>query len=111
MLTEATRPGEFLLSEGSGAISRDAVTIGAGDLPAGQVLGKVTASGNYVAYDPGASDGSEVAAAILYGAADATDGAVQAVAVTYHAEADGGQLTGLDDAAIDQLSDNYIKIR
>lgn len=43
MRTEATRPGEFLLSEGPGAISRDRGTIAANlTLDAGTVLGKRT---------------------------------------------------------------------
>lgn len=43
MRTEATRPGEFLLSEGPGAISRDRGTIAANlALDAGTVLGKRT---------------------------------------------------------------------
>ena len=35
-------------------------------LPAGQVLGIVTASGQYAPYDDAATDGTEVAVAILY---------------------------------------------
>ena len=35
------------------------------DYKIGQVLGKVTASGKYVQYDDAASDGSEVAAAVV----------------------------------------------
>ncbi|SFD67841.1 Bacteriophage lambda head decoration protein D [Thiohalospira halophila DSM 15071] len=111
MLEEAIRNGEMIISEGPGAISRDTVTIGTGNLPAGQVLGKVTATGNYVAYSSGATDGSEVAAAILYAPADASGGAVDAVAVTRLAEIDSNVLTGLDDSATDQLADNYIIVR
>ena len=45
--TEATRAGEFLLSEANGTRSRESVTVTGGSYPAGQVLGKVTASGKY----------------------------------------------------------------
>ncbi|MNR55340.1 hypothetical protein D3C85_1756860 [compost metagenome] len=45
----------------------------------GTVLGKVTASGKYVALAPAASDGSEDAAAVLYGHADATAGDAKGV--------------------------------
>jgi hypothetical protein len=44
------------------------------NLKRGCVLGKVTASGKYVAHDDGASDGSEVIAAILAEDTDATSG-------------------------------------
>jgi hypothetical protein len=47
-------------------ITRAAVTVQAGEsLPTGSVLGKITATGKYVAYDPDATDGSQTAAAIL----------------------------------------------
>ena len=71
VLVETRHPAEFILSEATGQRSRDAVTIasGAGIIAAGTVLGKVTATGKYVASAIGASDGSEVPAAInIYGA-------------------------------------------
>ncbi|MDU0792209.1 head decoration protein, partial [Pseudomonas aeruginosa] len=51
--TEGFHAGEFLLSEGAGSISREQVTLAATAkaLPAGQVLGIVTASGQYAPYD------------------------------------------------------------
>ena len=79
VLVETRHPGEFILSEANGQRSRETITLasGAGVIAAGTVLGKVTASGKYVASAVGASDGSEVPAAInIYGAdassADAT---------------------------------------
>jgi hypothetical protein len=97
-LNETNRAGEFLLAEGNGYISRAEITIAAaaGAMPAGQVLGKITASGKYVAYNNGASDGTEVAAGILYApvadlAADQT-----AAAIVRHAEVSSAMLTGLD---------------
>lgn len=109
MATESIRSGEFLLSEGNGHISREDITVasGAGVLGAGQVLGKVTLSGKYTAYAPAASDGSEVAAGILYGQVDAAIADVKGVAVVRLAEIKEVSLTGLDaDAETDFASQN-----
>lgn len=68
-LTEGRHAAEFILSEANGKRSRDTVTVtvaAATTLKAGQVLGKITASGKYVPYANAAADGSEVAAGILY---------------------------------------------
>ncbi|WAC26417.1 head decoration protein [Ancylobacter sp. SL191] len=80
VLTEdLARPGHYIISEANGYRSRDEITVasGAGVLKAGRVLGKVTASGKYVNYTPGASDGSQNAAAILYQGCDATSADVR----------------------------------
>lgn len=79
--TEPVRALEFLVSEGNGQISRDQIVLvsGAGALKAGRVLGKVTASGKFKAYDNGASDGTEVAAGVLAYDVDATSGDQPAV--------------------------------
>jgi hypothetical protein len=50
----------------------------------GAVLGKITASGKYTALDPDAVDGSEVAAAVLLHAVDASAADVDTVAVVRH---------------------------
>ncbi len=63
-----------------------------GKLFAGTVLGKITASGKYTAYNPGASDGSQTVAGILWDDADATAGDVQAAAVTRDAEVNAAEL-------------------
>ena len=57
----------FVLHEETSRYSRDVAVVPANTpaLAAGTVLGKVTASGKLVAYSNSASDGSEVAAAIL----------------------------------------------
>ena len=63
---EANHTAEFLISEGSGQISREAITVSAGDaLPAGQVLGIETATGEYAPYSNAATDGTEVAVGVL----------------------------------------------
>lgn len=70
-LTEGRYAGEFLLSEANGSLSREAGTV---DVPAattiepGTVLGVVSGTGHYAAYDEANSDGTETAAGILYGA-------------------------------------------
>lgn len=68
--TEGALPLEFLISAGNGQISFDQVTLTAsqGDLVPGTVLAKVTATGNFVAYDDdanGTTPGAGVAAGIL----------------------------------------------
>ena len=72
--TESSRNTEVLLSEAPGTLSREQVTIvsGAGVLAAGTVLGKITASGKYTAYDDDNADGSETAAAVSLYAVDAS---------------------------------------
>jgi ABC-type Fe3+ transport system substrate-binding protein len=111
--TEGLHTAEFLLSEAEGSYSREQVTLAAAAaaLMAGTLLGKVTASGKYVAYANGASDGSEVAVAILYAAA--TDLAVdqKVTVIARHAEVYSGALVGLDSAARADLAAAGIVIR
>lgn len=98
VLTEGKNTAEFLKSEGNADISREEVTIAAaaGAMVAGTVVGKITASGKYVAYDNGAADGSEVAAGVLYrGVADSAADQ-QAVIIARLAEVKEDELTGLD---------------
>lgn len=113
MIVEGKRPGEFLISEGEGAISRDSVTIAAGSvLEPGQVLGQVTATGEYKAFDPAATDGTQKAVAVLYDHVDASGGAVQAVAITRIAEVDGRLLTAADPVkAKADLAASHIIVR
>lgn len=110
---EARRAGEFLISEANGSISREAITVAAAAaaLAAGTVLGKLTASGKYVAYSNAASDGSEVAAGILYAplADSASDQA--AVLIARHAEVDSALLVGLDAPARVDLAALQIIVR
>ena len=110
MATEAQYPGAFILSEGPGVISRDRVTIASGqNLAAGTVLGKITASGLFAAYDNAATDGTQTAAAILYAAVDASGGNTPGAAITRLAEVDGNSLIGLDaDGTADLAALNII---
>jgi hypothetical protein len=110
--TEAKHAAAFLLSEGGGQISREAVTVIAGDaLPAGQVLGIVSASGKHAPYDGAAEDGTEVAAGVLYAPLAASEDDRPAVAVVRLAEVTGAELTGLDVAGGADLKSRYIIVR
>src|SRR3546814_3681428 len=83
ILQQPTRTAAFLKSEGNGDISRELITLAilATAIPSGQVLGVVTASGQYAPYNPAATDGTETAAAVLYGAAQASDATQSAAAI------------------------------
>lgn len=73
-LEESRGRAFHVVSEATGNRSREKVTILTGEvLPVGTVLGQITASEKYVAWNEDAADGSENAAAILYDAVDATD--------------------------------------
>lgn len=87
-LSETLGAGAFIKSEANGEYSREQVTIasGAGKLLAGTVLGKVTASGKYIAYDDNNADGSQTAVAILYADTDATSADKQATVIVRAAE-------------------------
>ena len=111
-VTEGNHAGEFLLSEGNGTISREQVTILSGEnLVAGEVLGKVTASGKYVAYDDTAVDRSEVAAGILFNDVDATSGDQLGTAIVLLAEVSSARLTGIDANGINDLASKFIVVR
>ncbi len=71
--------GAYIVSQANGYRSREegVVESGSGKLPAGTVLGRVTATGRYKPFTAGASDGSQTASAILYETIDATSAAVK----------------------------------
>ena len=107
VLTEGRHPGEFLISEANGALSRDKVTVvvpAATTLEAGTVLGKVSATGYYAPYDSTKSDGTEVAVAILYDNVTneaVTPANIAAVVINQDAEVRADDLefgTGVDEA-------------
>lgn len=121
-LTEVATPGEFIITEQPGRLSRTNVTVtvpASTTLVPGYVLGKVTASGKYVPYDNASSDGREVAAGILYGKQvnDALTAADQdAVVIDFGAEVRQEDLTWLDEdndetAGLADLRALFIKVR
>jgi hypothetical protein len=66
--------------------SRDDITVISGqNLALGAVLGKITASGKYTAYNTAGADGSQNAAGILTAAVNATAGDTAGVAIVRHA--------------------------
>ena len=84
-----TLSGDWLRHELDSRLNREEVTIvaGAGVLPTGAVLGKITASGKYKRHVNGASDGTQTAVAVLLNAVDASGGSdVKGVIVTGQAE-------------------------
>ena len=92
-LTEGRHAGEFIVSEANGSRSREHVTVVLGQtLNAGDVVGKITASGKYAIYDDGAADGSEAAAGVLYAAVDASAADAAGVIVARDAEVNASEL-------------------
>jgi hypothetical protein len=112
MKTESMHAGEFLLSEGNGTISREAINVAAGPaLEPGQILGLVTATGEFAPYRPTAEDGSENAIAILYGPLGQSDVVRRGRAVVRQAEVSEAHLTGLDPAAEKALATHFVIVR
>ncbi|MBB5515774.1 hypothetical protein FHS89_001794 [Rubricella aquisinus] len=111
--TMPTRNLSFLLSEASGRRSRSTVTIasGAGKLAAGTVLGRITATGEFVPA-PHAEvidkEGAETATAILGYFVDATDQAVEVTVVDRDAEAKLPMLSF--DASVDDQAKTNAKL-
>jgi hypothetical protein len=112
-LQEGNHTAEFLLSEGNGEISREQVIVAAaaGALVAGTVVGKITASGKYVAYNNAATDGSQAAAGVLYAAAPDLTVDQKAVIIARQAEVIGSKLAGLDNDGRNDLAGLGIVIR
>ncbi|WP_316150059.1 head decoration protein [Cupriavidus sp. BIC8F] len=111
--TEGLHTAEFLLSEAEGMYSREQVTLAAAAaaLTAGTLLGKITATGKYVAYADGATDGSQVAVAILYAAAPDLAADQKVTVIARAAEVYSAALVGLDAPARADLATAGIVIR
>ena len=83
----------------SGCISATrTVTAGSTDIPAGTVLGKVTASGKYKPYASSAEDGTQNAKAVLLQTVKGVSGDVKAPVLLCGLVRRGG-LTGLDSTS------------
>ncbi|TFY92793.1 head decoration protein [Pseudomonas kairouanensis] len=112
MKIESMHAGEFLLSEGAGNISREAIDVAAGPaLEPGQILGLVTLSSEFAPYNPLAEDGTENAIAILYGPLGESDVVRRGRAVVRLAEVSEAHLTGLDPAAEKALAAHFLIVR
>lgn len=86
MATMPDMQSAFVKYEAPQGYSREDITILSGqNLARGTVLGKITASGKYIAYINAASDGSGVAAGVLLDAVDASAADAKGVAIVRHA--------------------------
>lgn len=112
MPTMQATEGQFLKYEAPQGYSREDVTVASGqNLVAGQVVGRITASGHIAAFAAGASDGTQNAVGVMLAAVNATAGPLPGVMVARHAivvDRDnlvwGGTPTNAQkDAAIAQL--------
>ena len=109
---EPIHAGEFLLAEGAGNISREAINVAAGPaLYPGQVLGLVTASGEFAPYEATAEDGTQNAVAILYGPLGESDIVRRGRAVVRLAEVSEAHLTGLDPEGEKSLAEHFLIVR
>ena len=109
---EPIHAGEFLLSEGAGNISREAINVAAGPaLYPGQVLGLVTATSEFAPYAPAAEDGTQAAVAILFGPLGESDVVRRGRAVVRLAEVSEAHLTGLDADAEKDLAAHFLIVR
>lgn len=115
--TEGPYTAEFLLTEANGQRSRDSTTITGGQYAPGQVLGRKS-SGEYATHNPAASDGSQHAVAVLYGAVDAQDADQLGTIIARDAEVITSQLIWADNiteaqktAALSKLAEQGIIAR
>jgi hypothetical protein len=104
-LTEQTRDGEFLLSEGEGFYSRDTVTILANTpaMVSGTLVGRITATGKYANYNNAATNGTEVATGVLYTGTEALTIDQNVVVIRRTAEVAGAKLVGADASGLADL--------
>jgi len=90
---QARPAGAFILTELDRYLSRKTVTLAAGNnLIVGAVIGKLSATGKYGPYTPGANDGLETAKAILIYAVDASAGDAEAQVIALNANVNGHEL-------------------
>lgn len=102
--TEGPRTAGFLISEANDYRSRDVGTLAAGvvgTLPPGAVLGKITANGQFVQYNPANSDGSQAAAGILFEAGAA---GAQRTIIARDCEVKASQLAWFSGANASQIA-------
>lgn len=93
ILTEGARNAAFIVSEANAWRSRDevTVTVPAGGLEAGTVVGIITATGKFVRHNSAATDGSQKEAGILV-TGQSTTGDTDAAIIARDAEVNGALL-------------------
>lgn len=104
VFTEGRHPGEFLLTEGNGQISREVgiIVSGSGVIAPGTVLGRITASGKLAPSPATGSDGSESAVAVALYGCDATSADQKVAIIARSAEVKADALvfaSSVNDAA------------
>lgn len=116
---ESAHAGEFVVSEGNNSISRDFVQLVKSiTLIPGTVLGQNTETGLYGPLDPAATDGREIAAAIVFDHNVVGKNGGGAVVIKRHAEVSGALLVWpatiteeQQAAAVAQLETQHIIVR
>lgn len=112
--------GEHVISEANGRASREGIVLGATSVkvPAGTVLGKVTATNQRVPLAPAAVDGSQNADCVLFAGKPVNTGTQKAVGHTRNCEINVNKVTwpaGITAAqkttAIDQLAAKGVLLR
>lgn len=82
VLAEPNRLNDWLKWEQENRYSREKVTIASGqNLSLGQVVGKITASGKYAAFNQDGTDGTEAAAGIVISDYDASTADLEGVII------------------------------
>jgi len=93
-INEGNRLHDVIAFEMDRHHSRKSIVIASGQtVVMGQVLGVVSASGEYAAFDQDASDGTEAAAGIAFADYDASSGAIDGVAFVRDVQYVDGALT------------------
>lgn len=96
----------FVNDVGQDSLFSITVASGTDVLAGGTVLGKVTATGKYTAYDGGASDGTETATGILLNRIDPTNGD-ELGSMLIMGVVRSGSLFGLDADAMTDLANHF----
>lgn len=111
--TQTRAPGDFLASEQVAMASRDRITLApiVTALDPGTVLGRITATGMYVAHNSSASDGSQIVAGILFAAAMPSITPQRAVIISRMAEVSAQRLVGLTATVATGLAARRIIVR
>lgn len=112
VFNEKRHPGQFILNLAEGNRSLDNVTLLSGQVvEVGQVLGKITSGGKFTAYDNGASDGSQAAAAISLNYVDATAGDTLIAVVVRAAEVKADELVFLSGTSDNDKTAAYADLK
>lgn len=93
LIDNGHRTGAYIIGEAEIDRSREQITLASGNvLDAGTVLGMVTATKEYTAFNPAGADGSQNVAGILYAATDASLADARAVAHVRDCSVSGHEL-------------------